>query len=72
MLWRGKAISITYPEGVHVALFIQNKMRMRRIMLSSVACLDPPYFATFSHKRHDFRKKVIDMKCTLIFSKTFF
>jgi hypothetical protein len=30
-------------------------MRMRRVILSSIACLALPYISTFSHKRHDFR-----------------
>ena len=54
MLWRSKDISITHSEGAHVALVIQHKVRMRHIILPSVACLDQPYFATFSHKRHHF------------------
>jgi hypothetical protein len=37
--YSGKAISITYSEYVSVALGIQHAMRMRRIILSSVACL---------------------------------
>jgi hypothetical protein len=39
-----KAISITYSECVSVALVIQHAKRMRRIILSSVACLAVPYF----------------------------
>jgi len=40
----GKAVSITYSECVSVALGIQHTMRMRRIILSSVACPSLQYF----------------------------
>ena len=48
-------------------------MRMRRIILLSVASMALQYFSTFSHTRHDFRgKKLLNKKkCVLIFSTTF-
>jgi hypothetical protein len=39
---------------VFVALVIQHKMRMRHIILPSLACLAGTCFATLSHKLHDF------------------
>ena len=70
----GKSISITYYECVFVALGIQHAMRMRLVILPSVACPALQYFSTLSHKRQRFReKKVIEHKrCVLIFSTTFF
>jgi len=65
---RGKAISITYTEYRFVALAIQHAQRMRRIILSSLACLTVPYFSTLSHKRHDFRKIFLNIKCLFWFS----
>ena len=38
---------------------------MRRIILSSAACQALPYFSTLSHKQHDFRKNVLNIKCVL-------
>jgi hypothetical protein len=57
--------------GVCVALFIQRAKRTRRFILSSVTCLALPYFSTLSHKRHEFRKEVIENKMrAFIFSTT--
>ena len=46
---RGNATSIVYSECVSVALVMQDAKRMRRIILSSMACLAVPLlFAAFS------------------------
>ena len=42
-----------------VALVIQPAMRMRRIVLSSEACLAQKYFSALSRKRRDFGTKNI-------------
>jgi hypothetical protein len=69
----GKAISITYSACVCVcvALVTKHTMRMRRTVLSSVDFLAMPYFSTLSHKRYDFREKVVEQKVfVLIFYTT--
>ena len=46
--YSGKAVSATYSEYMSVALDIQHTMRMRRVILSSVACPAVPRFITLS------------------------
>jgi hypothetical protein len=52
------------------ASLIQHAKRMCCNTLSSVACLNLPYFFTLSHKRHDFRKRLLNIKCVFIFLTT--
>jgi hypothetical protein len=68
---RTKAISITSSECVSVALVIQHAKCMCRITLSSVPSLAIQYISTLSHKCHDFREMLLNIKCVLIFSPNF-
>jgi len=43
--YRGKLKTITYTGSLFVALDNQHAMRMRRVMLSYVACPAQPYFS---------------------------
>jgi len=61
--WSGKAISIAYPECVSIALVTQHAKLMRRIILSSVSCVAVPHIPMLIQKRHDFRKKILNVKC---------
>jgi hypothetical protein len=54
---RGKAVSIKYYKCVSVFLHYLADMQLA-------------YFPTLSHKLHDFRKKLLNIKC-MIFSTTF-
>jgi hypothetical protein len=62
---RGKAVIIKHCECVFVGLIIQHVTRMRRFILSSLACPSVPYFSN-SHKRHDFQKNTL-LKIKLCF-----
>jgi hypothetical protein len=60
-----------------VALVIQLALRMRRVILSPVACPAVPFFSTLFHKLHDFSGKNViehEMFCysVQLLSKTFF
>jgi len=71
-IFQWKAISVTYSVCVSLVLFIQYAKRMRRIIVSSMACLAVSYFFTCSYKWHDIReKKLLKVKCVSIFSTSF-
>jgi hypothetical protein len=56
----GKAVNNPYSEWVWPTL---SSMQCARSVLYFHLCLLPiPYFSTLSHKRHDFREKVIEHK----------
>jgi hypothetical protein len=55
-----------------IVLDIQHARRMRRIILSSVACAALPCLAALSHKQHDFgTRTLLNMNRVLIFSTSF-
>jgi len=64
-----KAILVTYSEFLSVALFMQHAMRIRRIILSSVACLTLPYIPHYPITGTILGEKVDkDKMCVLILS----
>ena len=66
----GKAIRMTQPECIFVALGIQRAMHMCHTVICGLPALQ--YFSTLSHQWHDFWKKVNEyIMCVLIFSTTF-
>jgi len=68
----GKTVNNTYSECVFVTLVIQNAMRMRRIMLSSVACMAVQYFPHYLINGTILGQKVSEHKmCVLIFCTPF-
>jgi predicted transcriptional regulator len=48
----------------------QHAKNMRRIILSSAACLALPYFSSLSHKNHDFREKITEHRVCVFISST--
>jgi hypothetical protein len=57
---------------MRVALLIQNETHVRHIVTSFVAPLAPANFSSLSSKRHDFQKKLLEMKCVFWFSLKIF
>jgi len=57
-----KTISIMYSVGVTVALVIQHALRVRLIILSSVAGLAVTYTFTLSHNGVIFDKTFVNVK----------
>ena len=63
--YHGTSISITYSKRMSVASVFWHANRIRRVM-SCIPALQ--YFSTLSHKRHDFRKTSLNIKCVFWFS----
>jgi hypothetical protein len=64
-----KAVNIKYSEYMVVALVI-HVQHMRCVTLSSATCLALQPVSALSNKQHNFRKKVLNVKCVLVFTIT--
>jgi len=68
LLWKSNEY---YTNDVCICGPLISSMQCACAILSSVVCPTLQYFSTLSHKRHDFRKKIIESKiCILTFSTT--
>jgi hypothetical protein len=54
-----KQLSTTHSEFVSATFFIQHEKRMRRIVVSFVACLTLPYFSTYLIDATIFEQKTL-------------
>jgi hypothetical protein len=61
-------ITITYTEGVFVALGTQDGMRISHIVICG--CPARQQFSTLPHKRYDFTKKNIENKMYVVIPST--
>jgi hypothetical protein len=52
---------------VLATLIILHTKRVRHVILSFATCLCLPYLSTLSHKPHDFRKQLVNIKCVFGF-----
>ena len=51
-----------------VALLIQRATPLRHVVSSTVDSLAPPHFSILSHKRRNYRKMLLNIKCVFQFS----
>ena len=70
VVFKKKAVGITYSECVFETLVDQNAKVMHHIILSSVTSSALRNFSVLSHKRHNFRGEwgLLNVKCVFWFS----